>query len=241
MIVFIVPYRDREQQKKFFDKHMTKDIMEDKEDNKDYIILYIHQKDERPFNRGAMKNIGLKVIKDKYPNTYKTMTLVFNDIDVMPYTKDFINYETKKGVVKHYYGYRHTLGGIVSINAEDFENIDGFPNFWTWGFEDLILQGRVQKENIVINREEFYNMFDKNMMMLVHSFEDIISDTEMNKIKEDTVDGYSDIKNLKYECDGRMVNVTNFNTKYSVPTDIVEHDRRKYLSARIPPKKMVFR
>ena len=46
MIVFIVPYRDREQQKKFFDKHMTKDIMEDKEDNKDYIILYIHQRDE---------------------------------------------------------------------------------------------------------------------------------------------------------------------------------------------------
>ena len=60
-MVFVVPYRDRIEHKTFFDYYM-KFIMEDY-DPEHYIILYCHQCDKRPFNRGAMKNIGFLLEK----------------------------------------------------------------------------------------------------------------------------------------------------------------------------------
>ena len=75
--IFVVPYRDRIQHKFFFSRHMSF-ILEDKND---YEILFVHQYDDRVFNRGAMKNIGFLAIKAKYPKVYKNITIVFNDID----------------------------------------------------------------------------------------------------------------------------------------------------------------
>ena len=88
-LIFIVPYRDRDQHYKFFKTHMNT-ILE----NIDHRILYIHQNDKRSFNRGALKNIGFMIVKDIYPNNYQNITLVFNDIDTMPFTPGFLNYET---------------------------------------------------------------------------------------------------------------------------------------------------
>ena len=62
-LIIIVPYRDREQHKFYFDRHM-KYILE----NYDYEIIFVHQKDNRPFNRGGMKNIGFLYAKNKYYN-----------------------------------------------------------------------------------------------------------------------------------------------------------------------------
>jgi N-terminal region of glycosyl transferase group 7 len=80
-VIFIVPYRDRETQKINFInkmKHLLDDI-----DRRTYDILFIHQCDNRDFNRGALKNIGFLSIKNDYPDSYKNITLCFNDIDVL--------------------------------------------------------------------------------------------------------------------------------------------------------------
>ena len=62
--IFIVPYRNREPHKMVFNLVM-KEIL--KEIN--YKIIYVHQKDNRPFNRGAIKNIGfLYGIECKFRN-----------------------------------------------------------------------------------------------------------------------------------------------------------------------------
>ena len=40
-----------------------------------------------------MKNIGFIAMKEKYADNYKDITFVFNDVDTMPYTKNFIDYK----------------------------------------------------------------------------------------------------------------------------------------------------
>ena len=57
--VFIVPYRNRIQHKFFFSKQMSFIL----DGNQDYEIHFVHQMDSRPFNRGAMKNIGVIAMK----------------------------------------------------------------------------------------------------------------------------------------------------------------------------------
>ena len=129
--VFIVPYRNRIQHKFFFSQQMNFLL----EGENDYEIYFSHQLDNRTFNRGATKNIGFLAMKEKYPDDYKDITFIFNDVDTLPFHKLF-TYETTAGVVKHYYGFETALGGIVVIKGGDFEKINGYPNYWGWGMED---------------------------------------------------------------------------------------------------------
>ena len=211
-IVFIVPYRDRIQQQKFFSEHM-KFILEDFQPS-DYKIYYVHQCDSREFNRGAMKNIGFLAIKEKYPNDYENITLVFNDIDTMPYTKNFLNYETTEKTVKHFYGYTYALGGIVSIKGADFEKSYGFPNFWAWGYEDNMLQKRVLRNNINIDRSQFYPIMDKNIFQMKDGLTRLVNRSEFDRFINDTTEGWQSIKLLEYEIDEEtgFINVNNFYT-----------------------------
>merc|ERR1711998_805582 len=117
--IFIVPFRNREYHKIHFDVYM-KYLLEDIS-NDDYKIFFSHQCDTRLFNRGAIKNLGFLAMKEKYPNDYKNITFIFNDIDTLPCKKNLLNYETKKGTIKHFYGFNYALGGIVSITGHDFE------------------------------------------------------------------------------------------------------------------------
>jgi hypothetical protein len=210
-LVFIIPYRDREQQHKFFSKHMET-ILEDKSPG-EYKMYYVHQTDTRDFNRGAMKNIGFIMIKNKYPDDYKNITLVFNDIDIMPLTKNFFNYETEVGVVKHFYGFEHTLGGIVSIKAVDFEKVNGFPNFWAWGYEDNLLQKRVENAGIKIDRSQFYHIMDKNILLLHDGITRVVNKREFDRYVQLTPEGFSSIRDLRFSvtADG-FVNVHSFFT-----------------------------
>ena len=86
-IVFIVPYKNRKYHKIHFEIYM-KYILEDIPTN-NYEIFFVYQKDNRPFNRGAMKNIGFLAIKNKYPNDYQNITFVFNDIDTITCFKKY--------------------------------------------------------------------------------------------------------------------------------------------------------
>jgi actin-related protein len=210
-IVFIVPYRDRRQQRNFFINQM-KVVLEDMPKS-DYKIYYIHQKDERSFNRGAMRNIGFLILKDLYPSNYKDITVVFNDVDTMPYKKNFLNYFTTNGIVKHFYGFKYALGGIVSIKASDFEKTKGYPNFWAWGFEDNCLQARVSNAGLTIDRSQFYPLADKNIIQIKDDIVKSVSRSEYDAFKSDNgVSGFHSIYNLKYTINNEdgMIDVTNF-------------------------------
>ena len=200
--VFIVPYRNRIQHKFFFSKYMSF-ILENKDD---YEIYFSHQCDARTFNRGATKNIGFLAIKNKYPNHYKDITFVFNDIDTIPFNRIF-DYETTHGVVKHYYGFKYALGGIVVMKGADFENINGFPCFWGWGMEDNVLQQRCQHYGLIIDRNVFYNIGSPEILQLFDGISRIISKKDpWRGYNDNGIDGLSKIHQLKYTIDEKSEN-----------------------------------
>jgi len=211
-IVFIIPYRDRQQQQDFFKRHMTY-ILEDMP-NTDYKILFVEQNDTRSFNRGALKNIGFLVIKTTYPNDYHNITFVFNDVDTMPYTKGFLNYETVLGTIKHFYGFKFALGGIFSIKGQDFERINGFPNFWAWGFEDNLINKRALHAGLIIDRSKFYPISDKNIMHMSDGLVRSVNRTEFDSYLNDTREGWRSISNISYvlNFDSCNIRVDSFDT-----------------------------
>ena len=210
-MIFIVPYRDRKEHKNFFTIYM-KHIMEDIPKT-DYEIYFAEQKDTRPFNRGGMKNIGFIAMKYKYPNDYKNITFVFNDVDTLPYTKNILHYETTPGVVKHFYGFKFTLGGIFSIRGADFEKINGFPNFWSWGGEDNYMLKRVELAGLYLDRSNFFNILDRNILQMCDGVKKIICRKEAAYVVNlNCNDGLITIRNLNFEIKDEYINVYFFQT-----------------------------
>jgi hypothetical protein len=216
-IIFIVPYRDRAEHQRFFALQMDK-VLEDY-DKKDYKIIYAHQMDKREFNRGAMKNLGFLYAKAQYPNDYKNITFVFNDVDTMPYGKNFLNYQTTTGVVKHFYGYTFTLGGIVSITGADYERVNGFPNYWAWGYEDNAFNSRVKLAGLTIDRNQFYPILDKNILQLKDGITRIVNRGEYDRYADEiryqnNKDGINSLSDITYHYDDStsFLNINNFQT-----------------------------
>ena len=200
--VFIVPYRSRVQQKFFFSKYMGF-ILENEDD---YEIYFSHQCDARNFNRGGTKNIGFIAMMQKYPNHYKDMTFIFNDVDTLPFNKIF-DYQTDFGVIKHYYGFNYTLGGIVVIKGADFEAMNGYPNFWGWGNEDNCLQKRAERLGIYIDRSVFYPIGSPEILQLFDGISRIINKKDPWRMKyDDGTDGISSIHKLYYTIDSESKN-----------------------------------
>ena len=217
-LVFIVPYRNREEHKMFFTVYM-KFLMEDIAPEK-YRIFFVHQCDNRPFNRGAMKNIGFLAIRAMYPTEYKNITFVFHDVDNLPYTKGLLNYGTRPGVVKHFYGYTFTLGGIVSIKGGDFERTGGYPNFWAWGSEDNCFNQRVIDSRLYIDRTNYFPSGHRSILQFVDGIIKMINKKETaSALYRTCQDSYQTIRNLHYHFKDEYINVTAFDTLQN-PNDL---------------------
>jgi hypothetical protein len=246
-IVFIVPYRARPQHKFFFSNYLTS-IMSYRDD---YEIYFSHQCDIRAFNRGATKNIGFLAIKEKYPNAYKDITFVFNDIDTIPFSTIF-EYETSHGYVKHFYGFKYALGGIVSIKGSDFEATNGFPNFWGWGMEDNVLQKRCEKIGLQIDRSNFYPIGSPEILQLFDGVSRIINKKDpWRATHDDGVDGLQAIHKLLYSIDKESksikdnIHVVHSNKIFIINIDTFmtgvrfEHDNYYKYDLREPPRKII--
>ena len=234
-IVFVVPYRDREPHKHFFDKYM-KYLLEDY-DEKDYEIIFSFQDNTLPFNRGGMKNLGFIYIKNKYPKYYKDITFVFHDVDTVPYKKGLLDYETSTGIIKHFYGYQWALGGIVSVTGHDFELMDGFPNFWGWGFEDNELQRRANKHNIEVDREKFYNIKSNEILHFYDEFIKKISRTQLEEEGSKSImDGLSTLLEINqyWNEEDQMLYNTSFSCLYTPHDHFKTHRIGEGIKVKVP-------
>ena len=245
--IFIVPYRNRIQQKFFFSKYMTFLL----EDQNDYEIYFSHQSDKRSFNRGATKNIGFLAMKNKYPEHYQNITFIFNDVDTIPFHKIF-DYDTKEGIVKHLYGYKYALGGIVVIKGSDFEKINGYANFWGWGMEDNCMQKRCEFHNIVIDRSHFFPIGSPEILQLFDGISRIISKKDPWRMKhDDGSDGLNTIRKLFYTINEKSINPLDNDYIIENPRIFVinitafltnthfEHDQYYNYDLREPPRQII--
>ena len=196
-VVFVVPYRNRPQHKFFFSNYLTSVL----KGSLQYEIYFSHQCDARSFNRGATKNIGFIAVKEKYPHDYQNMTFVFNDIDTIPFSNIF-DYCTTSGIVKHFYGFKYALGGIVAITGKDFELTNGYPNFWGWGMEDNVLQKRCESAGLTINRDQFYPIGSPDILQLFDGVSRLINKKDPWRATHDNgIDGIQTIHKLAYTID----------------------------------------
>ena len=206
MKIFIISYRNKLSELQIFINHI-KYILEDVTYYKIYII---HQKDERPFNNGALRNIGFLIAKKEYPKIYQTIDFIFHDINFLIGRKNIITFNTKKSEVKHIYGnYKgETIEGIFVVKGADFEQVKGYPNFWGWGYEDAVLFNRFKKNKISIIRNNF-SYRDKHVIGLNRSklspatnkllnINNKLMYENMIKTKISINDGLFSIKNLNY-------------------------------------------
>lgn len=225
MKIFIVPYRNRLGQLNVFLNHM-KYLLEDISQN-EYRIYIVHQADTRPFNRGAMRNIGFLEGKKEFPDTYREIDFVFHDLDNLVGEKNLVEFTTKNNEVNHIYGnYRGgNLGGIFVMKGADYEKVGGYPNFWGWGYEDNLLGLRCREANLTIVRNMF-SLKDARMVHLDHVGNCPAVRKQVNIFNEKAfkhrvdgnlriVDGHFSLKNIKVSRKNRgpsveMINVSAF-------------------------------
>ena len=215
-IIFIIPYRDRPQHRRFFENYIGI-VMSDYARNK-WDFYFSHQTDTRPFNRGATKNIGFIAMKKKYPNDYKNITFVFNDIDILPYDKGILNYDTEHGVIKHFYGFNFALGGCFSIKGSDFEKLNGFPNYWAWGQEDNCIYNRSLKKKIPVNRKNFFKIGHSNILQMFDGLERTIMKGDISRtVNDNGNDGIVTISDLDINIVDHDILIKDFEVprKYS--------------------------
>lgn len=249
-VVFIVPYRNRPQHKYFFSNYLTT-IMNESNLKDNYEVYFSHQCDARSFNRGATKNIGFLAIKNKYPNHYQDITFVFNDIDTIPFAPIF-DFETIPGVVKHFYGFKYALGGIVALKGSDFEASNGYPNFWGWGMEDNVLQSRCEKIGLNIDRTQFYPIGSPNILHLFDGVSRVINRKDPWRASHDNgQDGLRTIHKLDYTIDTESANPLDnvhvifsdklfvINIKTFMTGNRFEHDNYYKYDIREPPRKII--
>lgn len=241
-VVFIIPYRDREQQRSFFTRQMNY-LLEDKIPG-EYRFFFSEQCFPGSFNRGGVKNAGFLAVKKRWPNEYKQMSIVFNDLDILPYTKNFLKYETEQGIIKHFYGFEYALGGLVSFHGSDFELVNGFPHFFGYGYEDSVLQTRVLNAKLQIDRAQFFDARKPeaiNIMALNDGVHRVGNFAEHNQhlSGELSREGLSSVQKFEFEFDDATnsikLNVFEFGRNEDVKNNIdidLRDDRDIYRTLR---------
>ncbi len=240
-VVIIVPARDRKEHKAILSSIYKGSIQ--------LKVLFVNQNWDLPFNRGAMLNIGYLEVKKLYPNDYQRITFVFHDVDSIPFPSISIKllidrFITTAGIVKHIFGFLHSLGGVFSITGLDFEKVGGFPNLYGWNNEDVILQERVLAQNLTIDRSPAHfvdvDKGDKamNLSNNVPFFKAeyrIYFLSEWDRSKDE--DNLTSLVSYAVETDSCNINVTSFKTPHEIQVD--SKNIRVYSKTRLPSELMI--
>lgn len=225
-IAIIIPYRNRHEHLKLFIEHFNKlnsysNIVD---------VYVIDQNNADGFNRGLLLNIGFEIAK----NIKEYDRFIFHDVDSYPdqtiYDLYFEHFDKIIHFASPYLGYKYTFytffGGIVGMNKEDYEKINGFPNsFFFHGGEDDAMFNRIALCDI----KHVYRPNDGKYYLVDHEPPTML---EQNKIKKKNIlddlvrwkhDGIKQLKNIflnikKYES------YEDFMSKYEIENTNIIND-----------------
>ena len=157
----VVPYRDRAEQLARFLPHMTVYFQRDKIDkNQPHRITVVEQEAGRPFNIGALRNVGFLLTETDCEQ------VCFHDVDYLPIWADYrpvdrptrlLWYGAEKVkiegsanlVVEH--DPKKYFSGVVMFPAALFRRLNGYGNgYWGWGYEDTDMRIRCRAEGIAL-------------------------------------------------------------------------------------------
>ena len=219
---FIVPYRDRESDLAAFRTYFSNLCSAKPLWAQGVKLIIVEQSDDRPFNRGALKNIGaihVQRLGERNP------TLVFHDVDTIPRYPLSIDYGANSGEVNHIYGNNDALGGIFSVKLHDFLNSGGFPNLWGWGYEDNVMTARMSKIGVSIDRSSKIRLTDYNRISRL----DLASQPptrdvclrSLRSVRMGTCDGIPHLSNIRTTVDECFLKVHHFQSKFDSPPRLV--------------------
>jgi len=203
--IFIIPYRHREQELDIWISKMIP-YLNLQLGYGSYEIVVVNQGNDALFNRGALCNIGFLEMKKKYPNNYKHLQYVFHDVDVYPLKQDIIKYNTILTEANHPYG-EHlkelggTLGTICVMIGSDYEKVNGHPNYYGWGSEDVCIARRCSALGIRINNDNMLERWRSDDVV-----NDTPSHTTMHKRRFINATNKLNFKQLQYEDHTNPVN-----------------------------------
>jgi predicted glycosyltransferase involved in capsule biosynthesis len=154
----IIPYRNREEHLKKFLKTFPEYVSR-QFPYLQYEIFVVEQKDDKPFNRGKIKNVGFDLTKDRF-NYF-----CFHDVDMLPVQANYSypNIPSHLAAEISQFGewegkglaYEYFFGGVVLFNKEDFITVNGYSNqYWGYGCEDDDLLFRVHQSGLKWIRRE---------------------------------------------------------------------------------------
>jgi hypothetical protein len=140
-LAIVVPYRRREDHLAIFVPKVSAYL---NKTDIPYRVTVVEQADERkPFNRGAIKNIGFLLTRDE--SDY----VAFHDVDYWPVCADYSFPQSPTCIVweagTKLLGSNLALffGAVVLVSNKDFAAVNGYSNdYWQWGFEDNDLRRR---------------------------------------------------------------------------------------------------
>ena len=202
------------------------------------------------FNLGRLKNIGYQ-IAHKENSDVQNNYYILSDVDLLPSVELLPKYLEYPNTPIHLANMgtrynkdkkdKHFLGGVISVNTEDFKKSNGYPNnFWGWGGEDNALNFRFKNNNIRIDKTNS-PIIDLENLSIEKKLEDLKArknkeQRKWEKLKEDKEDnnwkknGLNDIKKLYKIIEEKSIseNITHIKVFLNIePEDTPKSDTPK--------------
>lgn len=154
-ISVVVPYRDRAAHLEQFIPAIINAIP-------GVEILVVEQGNDKPFNRGALCNVGFIFSSHSH--------IIFHDVDMIPQGVDYSpqNGATHLATAASQFDYKmpylQYFGGVTMFDRSSFAECNGFPaNYYGWGLEDDALLDRVHLAGVDVFRRN-----DQRFLSLDH-------------------------------------------------------------------------
>lgn len=167
-LAILVPFRDRFDELVFFVPNLSKFLNE--QGIKLFNIYILNQTRRYRFNRGALTNAGFLLTRNE--SDY----IAIHDVDLLPMNRN-LSYEYPEKGPYHLaspeyhpnYNYAKYFGGILLINNQHFELVNGMSNrYFGWGLEDDEFYTRIKAAKLPITRPENLTTHKENTFLHYH-------------------------------------------------------------------------